>query len=87
MIQNGEGYHYFAVKKLSALLRGTAKLHDDFYILKRLHSFETEKKCESHKTVWGNKNFCSVEIASEDTTKILEFNQYGKSPIYCLCRS
>ena len=43
MIQNGEGYHYFAVKKLSALLRGTAKLHGDFYILKRLHSFETEK--------------------------------------------
>ena len=44
MIQNGEGYHYFAVKKLSALLRGTSKHHDDFYILKCLHSFETEKK-------------------------------------------
>ena len=41
--------------------------------------FWTEKKCESHKKVWGNKNFCSVKMASEDTTKILEFNQYDKS--------
>ena len=38
-----------------------------------------KKKCESHETVWGNKNFCSVEMASEDTTKILKFSKCQKS--------
>ena len=32
MIQNGEGWHYLAVKKLSALLRSiTSQHHDDFF--------------------------------------------------------
>ena len=34
MIPNGKGWHYLAVKKLSALLRGiTSKHHVDFYCL------------------------------------------------------
>ena len=51
MISNGEGqWHYLAVKKLSALLRGiTSKHHGDFYCLNCFHSFATEKKLESHK--------------------------------------
>ena len=45
MIPNGEGWHYLAVKGLSALLRGiTSKHHRDFYCLNCLHSFATEKK-------------------------------------------
>ena len=53
MIPNGKGsedksegrWHYLAVKKLSALLRGiTSKHHGDFYCLNCLHSFATEKK-------------------------------------------
>ena len=45
MIPNGEGWHYLAVKELSALLRGiTSKHHRDFYCLNCLHSFATEKK-------------------------------------------
>ena len=58
MIPNGEGreakfqerWHYLAVKKLSALLRGiTFKCNGDFYCLNFLHSFRTKKKLESHK--------------------------------------
>ena len=66
MIPNREGWHYLAVKNLSALLRGiTFKCHDDFYCLNYL------KVCE-------NKNFCNVIVPSKDN-KILEFNQCQKS--------
>ena len=50
MVQNGVGcevksegqWHYLAVKKLSALLRGIiSKHHGDFYCLNRLYSFAT----------------------------------------------
>ena len=44
MISNRDGWHYLAVKRLSALLRGiTSKYHDDFYCLDWFHSFATEK--------------------------------------------
>ena len=79
MIRNGEGWHYLAVTKLSALLRGiTSKHSSDFYGLNCLHYFATENKCKSHKKVCENKDFCNVTTPSEDT-KILEFNQYQKS--------
>ena len=43
-------WHYVAVKKLSALLRGiTFKHRTDFYCLNYLHSFAIENKRESHK--------------------------------------
>ena len=68
-------WHYLAVKKLSASLRGiTSKHHSDFYCLNCLHSFGTENKRESHK-VCENKHFCNIVMPSEDT-KTLEFNQY-----------
>ena len=79
VVPNGEKWHYLAVKKLSALLKGiTSKHHDDFYCLNCLHSFATEKKLESHEEECENKDFCNVIIPSE-YTKILEFNQYQKS--------
>ena len=40
MIPNKVGWHYLAVKNLSALLRGiTPKQDGDFYCLNYLHSF------------------------------------------------
>ena len=58
MIPNREGWHYLAVKKLSALLKGiTSEHHGDFYCLNCLHSFATEKKLESHKTCMKIKIF------------------------------
>ena len=39
-IPNGKNWHYLAVTKLSALLRGIAsKQHTDFYFLNCFHSF------------------------------------------------
>ena len=80
MISNGEKqWHYLAVTKLSALLRGiTSKNNGDFYCLNCLHSFRTKSKLESHEKVCENKDFCNVIMHAEDT-KILEFNQYQKS--------
>ena len=49
MILNGEDWHYFAVKRLSALLRGIASKHYGDFCLNCLHSFATENKLESQK--------------------------------------
>ena len=69
MTPNGEGWHYLAVRKLSALLREImSKHHGDFYCLNYLHSFATENECESHKKVSVNKGFCNVVKPSEGTT-------------------
>ena len=77
MVSNWEKqWHYLAVKKLSALLRGiTSKSDGGFYCLNCLHSFRTKNKPESHKRAC--EDFCDVNIPS-DETKILEFNQYQK---------
>ena len=53
MIPNIEVWHYLALKKLLALLRGTPSKNDgDFYCLNCLHSFRTKSKLESHKKFW-----------------------------------
>ena len=63
-------WHYLAVKKLSALLRGiTSKHHGDFYCLNCFHSFTTEKKTESYKKVCEYKDLCNVMLF-EDTKMI-----------------
>ena len=78
MITNREGWHYLAVKKTSALLKGlTSGNYDDFCCLNCLHSFRTKNKIESHKKVCKNKDFYSVETPSEEA-KLLEFKQYKK---------
>ena len=87
MIPNGEKreakskerWHYLAVKKRSALLRGiTFKHYGGFYCLNCLHSFRRKNELELHKKLCENKDFSNVVMLSEDT-KILEFNQYQKS--------
>ena len=80
MIPDGEGqwWHYLAVKKLSALIRGiTSKNNGHFYYLDCLHSFRTKNKLESYQKVSENKDFCNVIMSSEEI-KILELNQYQK---------
>ena len=50
MIPNKEGWHYIAVKKLTALLkRITLKHTGDDYCLNCLYLFRTKSKLESHK--------------------------------------
>ena len=70
VISNGKEWHYLAVKKLLAWLRGiTSKHRGDFSCLNYLHSFATETKRKFHEKVCENKNFCNID------TKILGFNQ------------
>ena len=79
MIPKRKAWHYLAVKKLPAGLRGIFLKHDgSFYCLSCLHSFRTKNKLKSHKKVHENKGFCGFVMPSEDT-KILEFNQYQNS--------
>ena len=67
MISNEEKWHYSAVKKLSALLRGiTSKHHRDFYCLNCFHSLATENKLQLHKRACENKDFSSIIMPSED---------------------
>ena len=74
-----EGWHYLAVKKLSALLRGITSKHDgDFHCLNCLHFFRVENKLKHHEKVSTNKNLCGIAMPWEKDN-ILEFNQYMKS--------
>ena len=74
MILNGGGWHYLAVRKLSAFLKGiTSKHNGNFYFLNCLKHFRTENKLKSHKKISCNKGFCGVLMSFEDT-KILELN-------------
>ena len=61
-----KGWHYLAVKNLSALLGGiTSKNNDYFYCLNCLHSFRTEDKLESQKKICKNKDFCGIVMLSK----------------------
>ena len=76
MIPNKEKgrWHYFAVKKLSTLLRGiTLKHHGDFYCFNCLHSFRTENKLKSHEKGCKNKDLCEIVMPSKKNN-MLEFN-------------
>ena len=75
MASNREGWHYLAVKELSALLREIISQNNGaFYCLYCLPSFWTEDKLVSREKVCKNKDLCNIAISSEDT-KMLEFNQ------------
>ena len=71
MIADGKKWHYLAVKRLSALLRGITSKHEgDFYCLHYFHSFRTDKLIK-HKNVCENHEYCYVEMPEEDN-KILK---------------
>ena len=79
MITNDEKWHYFAVKKLSALLREiTSNYVGSFYCLNCLHSYKTKDKLKKHGNVCKNHDYCYVEIPREDS-KILKYNHGEKS--------
>ena len=74
-----EGWHYLAVKKLSALLKGiTSKNNGDSCYCHCLHSFKKENKLKSHKKVCKNKDFCGIALPSQKDN-ISKFSQYMKS--------
>ena len=58
MITDGEKWHYIAVTKLAALLRGvTGKNNGDFYCLNCFRTYTTENKLETHKKVCENHDY------------------------------
>ena len=78
MITDGEKWHYLAVKKLSALLKGiTSKHKGDSYCLNCFHSYRTEEKVKKHKKVCEDHDYFYVEIPEKDN-KILKYN-YGEN--------
>ena len=78
MITDGKKWHYFAVKSLSALLRGITSKHDgDFYCLNCFHSYNTDKKLRKHEIVCNDHDYCYVELPNEDK-KILKYNHGEK---------
>ena len=80
MITNdGEKWHYLAVKKLSALLRGmTSNNHPDFYCLNCLHSYRAKEKLKKHEKVCNNRDYCYVKMPNE-LEKILKYSPREKS--------
>ena len=79
MITDGEKWHYLAVKKLSALLRGITSNHKEhFYCLNCFWAYTTENKPENHKKLCENHGYCCIEMSNEDN-KILQYNHREKS--------
>ena len=73
MISNAKRWHYFDVKKLSALLRGiTLKYNGDFYCLNCLHSFGTENTRESYRKNVKIKIFVKLQCH----LKITKYQSY-----------
>ena len=71
MISNGKNWHYLAVKSLSRVLRGIASNHDgDYYCLNCVHSYRTENKLNVHKKVCENRNYCKIQMPSNDNNFI-----------------
>ena len=79
MITDGKKWHYLAVTRLSALLKGiTSKHNGDFYCLNCFHVYTTRNRLERHKNVCENHDYCCVEIPNKDD-KILKYNHGEKS--------
>ena len=58
-----EGWHYIAVKKLSALFHGiTSKHRSDYLCLNCFHSFRIENKLSLMKKYVKTKIFCNYNI-------------------------
>ena len=80
MITDGKKWHYLAVKRLSALLRGITSKHDgDFYCLIYFHSCSIKDKLKKHENVCKNHDCCYVEMPNDDN-KILKCND-GEKPM------
>ena len=62
---DGNRWHYLAVKSLPALLRGiTSNHHGDFYCLNCFHSYRTHK-LKKHERVCNNRDYCHVDMPKE----------------------
>ena len=59
-------WHYFAVKSLPALLRGTtSNNYGDFYCLNCFHSYTTHNKLKKHERICNNHDYCRIDMPKE----------------------
>ena len=68
MITDGtDTWHYIAIKKIPALLRGASSTHDgDYYCLNCFHSYRTESSLKKHEELCVNNNFSLIKMPTED---------------------
>ena len=60
---DGNRWHYLAVKCLPALLKGKiSNHHGDFYCLIFFHSYTTHNKLKKHERVCNNHDYCRVDM-------------------------
>ena len=76
---DGERWHYLAVRSLSALLRGISSSNNgDFYCLNCFHSYRTLNKGKKHERVCNNHDYCHADML-EEAKKILKNRSGEKS--------
>ena len=77
---DGERWHYLAVRSLSALLRGISSSNNgDFYCLNCFHSYRTLNKLKRHERVCNNHDYCHVDMPKEEGKKISKHHHGDKS--------
>ena len=60
-------WHYFAVKRISGLLRGITSGHNGhFYCLNCFHSYTTENKLKKHEKICNDHDFCFLKMPNDD---------------------
>ena len=78
---DGERWHYLAVRILAAYLRGISWSNNgDFYCLNCFHSYPTLNKLKKHERVCNNYDYCHVD-KSEKGKNILKYSPGDKSLI------
>ena len=55
------------IRSLSKLFRGIiSNNHGDFYCLGYLQSFRTDNALKKYERLWGNNDYCHVEMPTKD---------------------
>ena len=63
---DGERWHYLAVRSLPALLTGISSSNNgDFYCLNCFHSYRTLNKLKKHERVCNNHDYCRIDMPEE----------------------
>ena len=79
---DGEKWHYLAVRSFSALLRGIVSGNNgDFYSLNCFHSYRTLNKLKKHERVCNDHDYCHVDM-QEEGKNILKCSPGDKSKFY-----
>ena len=76
---DGERWHYLAVRSLSALLRAISSSNNGgFYCLNCFHSYRTLNKPKKDERVCNNHDYCHVDMPKEGKN-ILKYSPGDKS--------